>query len=243
MGRPIVFEISAETLEACHAAQDGGADRIELCTTLAVDGLTPPRSLIDSVVSSCKIPVHILVRPHSRSFDYDAVAFAVMCKEIEHARSIGAAGVVVGVLLPGGAVDVERTRALVQLAHPLEVTFHRAFDATPDLEDALEKVIAAGCHRVLTSGGASDVVAGAAMLARLVARASNRIAVAVGGGLRLRNAQRVAQITGARHFHGSLPCEDSAPASLTDRVRLVTRLLRGEAFSSTSQSATSGFAR
>jgi copper homeostasis protein len=224
----IVFELCAETMEACLAAEEGGADRIELCAALDVDGLTPSHALIEQAVSHCGIPVHVMVRPHGESFHYDAAAFSTMCDEIQYTRRVGAAGVVLGVLLANGAVDIERTRALVELAHPLEVTFHRAFDATPDLEQALQDVIAAGCHRVLTSGGAADVVAGSAMLARLVECASNRIAVAVGGGLRLHNARQVSRSTRARHFHGSLSPDDSAPASLAERVRIITRILREE---------------
>jgi copper homeostasis protein len=224
----MVFELCAETLEACLAAQEGGADRIELCAALGMDGLTPSHAFIEQAVSYCRIPIHVMVRPHAESFCYDASAFSSMCDEIQYIRSVGAAGVVLGVLLGDGSVDIERTRALVQLAHPLEVTFHRAFDATPDLEQALEDVVASCCHRVLTSGGAADVVAGSAMLARLVARASDRIAVAVGGGLRLHNARQVSQCTHARHFHGSLPPEDWAPALLAERVRIITRTLRGE---------------
>lgn len=224
----MVFELCAETMEACLAAQVGGADRIELCAALERDGLTPSRTLIEWAVNHCRIPVHVMVRPHADGFDYDASAFSSMCEEIEYIRRVGAAGAVLGVLLGDGAVDIERTRALVRLAHPLEVTFHRAFDATPDLGQALEDVIAAGCHRVLTSGGAADVVAGSAMLARLVECASDRIAVAAGGGLRIHNARQVSQRTHARHFHGSLPPEDAAPASLAERVRLITRLLREE---------------
>ncbi|MDR3752599.1 MAG: copper homeostasis protein CutC [Terracidiphilus sp.] len=224
----MVFELCAETLEACLAGQEGGADRIELCTALQVDGLTPSHALIEQAVSGYGIPVHVMVRPHAGSFHYDVSAFTTVCDEVRYIRSVGAAGVVLGVLLDSGTVDIERTRALVQLAHPLEVTFHRAIDATPHLEQALEDVIAAGCHRVLTSGGAADVVAGSRMIARLVERASDRIAVAVGGGLRLHNAREVSRLTRAQHFHGSLPPEDSAPASLAERVRIVTRILRGE---------------
>jgi len=224
----MLFELCAETLEACLAAQEGGADRVELCAALEVDGLTPSHTFIEQAVNCCEIPIHVMVRPHAESFHYNASAFTTMCEEVEFIRSVGAAGVVLGVLLDSGAVDIERTRALVQLAHPLEVTFHRAFDATPDLGQALEDVIAAGCHRVLTSGGAADVVAGSAMLARLVTCASDRIAVAAGGGLRLYNAREVSRLTRAQHFHGSLPPEDSAPASLAERVRVITRILRGE---------------
>ncbi len=127
-----------------------------------------------------------------------------MREDLAHARSLGVSGFVLGILKPDGRVDVGRTRELVELAAGLEMTFHRAFDQTPSLEEALEDVIAAGCRRVLTSGGAPDVVAGAESLRRLVERARGRIAVAAGGGLRLANAVAVARITGASHFHGSL---------------------------------------
>lgn len=127
-----------------------------------------------------------------------------MREDLLHAKSLGARGFALGVLHADGRVDVERTRELVELAAPLEVTFHRAFDLTPSLDEALEDVIAAGCGRVLTSGGARDVVAGAESLARLVEQSRGRIAVAAGGGLRLANAAEVARATGASHFHGSV---------------------------------------
>lgn len=127
-----------------------------------------------------------------------------MQDDLLHARSLGARGFALGVLLADATVDVERTRKLVELASPLEVTFHRAFDLVPSLDQALEDIVTAGCGRVLTSGGEHDVVAGAAKLASLVEQAGNRIDVAVGGGLRTSNAASVAQTTGARHFHGSV---------------------------------------
>lgn len=226
MNRPIVFELCAETLDACLAARAGGADRLELCTALKVGGLTPPLSLIEQAAGASGLPVHVLIRPHANSFAYDAEAFNAICRDIQHVRRAGASGVVVGVLHADGRVDRERTRALVELADPLEVTFHRAIDATPNLEEALEEVIAAGCQRVLTSGGAPNVAAGAEMLARLVRRAGDRIAIAAGGGLRLAHVQQIAQVTGARHFHSSLPPEENAPAELSERIRTLVRLLR-----------------
>ncbi|MES2390492.1 MAG: copper homeostasis protein CutC, partial [Acidobacteriota bacterium] len=146
---------------------------------------------------------------------------------IEMARGLGAAGVVLGVLLADGNVDVERTRELVEQARPMEVTFHRAFDELGDLEAGLEDVIAAGCERLLTSGGAPDVLQGAEELARLVKQADGRIAIAAGGGLRLANAREVARVSGAPQFHGSLMAQEDGPESLGERVRLVMRLLRG----------------
>lgn len=221
----IVFELCAETLDACLAARDGGADRIELSDALEVGGLTPPRALIEEAVHRSAIPVHVLVRPRAGEFQYTASEFALMREEVEYARSASARGVVTGVLREDRTVDVERTRELVELAGPLEVTFHRAFDETPDLDRALEDVMAAGCHRVLTSGGEADVVAGQAKLAWLVHAARGRIAIAAGGGLRVNNVRKVALRTGALHFHGSLPREEGAPASLRDRVREVKRIL------------------
>ena len=205
--RKIIFELCAETLEACQAAKAGGADRIELCSALSEGGLTPSHGLIRAAVAQ-GLPVHVLVRPRAGGYCYSEAEQAVMAEDIGHARQLGAAGVVLGLLRPDHRVDIERTRALVELARPMAVTFHRAFDATPSLLIALEAVIAAGCNRVLTSGGERSVLAGAAQLMELVIEAGRRIEVAAGGGLRLENAASLARITGASHFHGSLRSRD-----------------------------------
>jgi copper homeostasis protein len=224
--RDIVFEVCAETLEACVAAAAGGADRVELCSALSEGGLTPSHGLIQHAVERCALPVHVMIRPRAGDFVYSAEEIAIMRADIAHARRLGVAGVVLGVLDAAGCVDVAATRGLVELARPLQVTFHRAVDDTVDLHEALEDVIAAGCDRVLTSGGAADVMAGAAMLAELVRAARGRIEVAVGGGLRLDDAARLAQITGARQFHASLRQTSSGvqPAA----VRAMVEQLRAE---------------
>ena len=200
----MIFELCAETIDACLAARGGGAHRIELCSGLSEGGITPSHGLIRDAVERSGLPVHVLVRPRGGDFVYSAFEIGVMRRDILHIKELGAAGVVLGILLPNGQVDVEATRALVQLARPLEVPFHRAFDTTPSLQQALEDVIATGADRLLTSGGQPDVVAGAAALAELVRLAGERIEIVVGGGLRLQNAASLAQATHARHFHGSL---------------------------------------
>ena len=202
--REIIFELCAETLDACLAAREGGANRIELCSALSEDGLTPSHALIRAAVAQSGLPVYVLLRPRGGDFVYSEREFALMRDDLLHARSLGASGFALGLLRADGTVDVERTRELVALAAPLEVTFHRAFDGTPSLDAALEDVIDAGCRRVLTSGGERDVVAGAANLARLMERSGDRIAVAAGGGLRIQNAPFVAAATKVRHFHGSV---------------------------------------
>jgi len=206
--RNIVFELCAETIDACLAARDGGADRIELCSGLSEGGLTPSHGLIRAAIQQSGVPVHILIRPRGRDFVYASSELAIMREDIAHARNLGASGVVLGILTPESTIDIAATRALIEAARPMQVTFHRAFDATSSapasLSQALEDVIATGSDRLLTSGGERDVVAGAHALAALVEQADGRIAIAAGGGLRLQNAASLARITGATHFHGSL---------------------------------------
>lgn len=202
--REIVFELCAESIDACLVARAGGANRIELCSALSEGGLTPSHGLIREAVSRSGLPVHVLLRPRGGDFVYTDAEFEVMREDLKHLRLLGASGVVLGVLHEDGTVDVERTRELVEMAGPLEVTFNRAFDHVVSLEDALEDIIALGCQRVLTSGGERDVVSGGKSLARLIEKAAGRIDIAVGGGLRLKNAAAVARTTGARHFHGSI---------------------------------------
>ncbi|HZY64064.1 MAG TPA: copper homeostasis protein CutC [Edaphobacter sp.] len=202
--RKIVFELCAESIDACLVAREGGASRIELCSALSEGGLTPSHGLVREAVTRSGLPIHALLRPRGGDFVYTDAEFDVMREDLRHMRQMGISGIVVGVLQAEGVVDIERTRELVMMADGLDVTFNRAFDETASLKEALEDVIAAGCKRVLTSGGASDVVNGAEKLARLVEQAAGRIEIAVGGGLRLKNASAVARATGARHFHGSI---------------------------------------
>jgi copper homeostasis protein len=202
--RSITFELCAETLEACLTAAPGGANRIELCSHLELEGLTPEDDLILNAVARSELPVHAMLRPRAGDFCYSTSECEQICEDLRRVKNMGIAGVVFGFLHQDNTVDTERTRLLVELASPLQTTFHRAFDATPNLSEALESVIACGCDRVLTSGGAPDVLTGADALAALVSQAGGRIAVAVGGGLRLANAGKVAEITGAHHFHASV---------------------------------------
>jgi copper homeostasis protein len=200
----IIFELCAETVEACLAARDGGADRIELCSALSEDGLTPSHGLLKVAIAESGLPVHGLVRPRGGDFFYSKEEMAVMEQDILHMREMGVAGVVLGLLKIDCTVDVDATKRMVELARPLKVTFHRAFDETVDLEQALQDVIEAGCDRVLTSGGQVDAMQGAETLSKLVSQAGDRIEIAVGGGLRLENAAAIATRTQATSFHGSL---------------------------------------
>lgn len=216
----IVFELCAEGLQACRIARAAGAGRIEFCANLEVEGLTPDPALTRAAVAESGLPVFMLLRPRAGDFVYTPAEFAGMRDDLRQALSLGVSGFALGVLLPDGRVDVERTRELVELAAPLEVTFHRAFDVTPDLAAALEEIVATGCRRILTSGGASDAIAGAATLAALVGQAAGRVDIAVGGGLRAENARALAERTGAQHFHGSLRYASKPAPAESPRMQL-----------------------
>ena len=216
--RHTIFELCAETIDACLAAKEGGAHRLELCSGLSEGGLTPSHGLVQAAIGCSDLGVHVLLRPRGGSFQYTRAEVAVMREDIQHVKQLGAVGVVLGLLRPDGSVDIDGICELVHLARPMKVTFHRAFDVTPSLPQALEDVITSGCDRVLTSGGQRDLVAGAACMAELVAQANQRIEVAVGGGLQLKDAALLARLTGAAHFHGSLRRKLSSQQPSNDAV-------------------------
>jgi copper homeostasis protein len=202
--KTIHFELCATSLEAALAAESAGADRVELCSELEIGGLTPSLELIAAAVEALSIPVHVLIRPRGGDFVFSKGEFGQMQRQVEEARDAGARGIVLGVLLPDGRVDIERSRALVELARPMAVTFNRAFDLTPDLSEALEAVIQTGVDSLLTSGGAADVLTGAESIARLSRQADTRIQIIAGGGLRLADIAEVLRRTGGLSLHGSL---------------------------------------
>jgi copper homeostasis protein len=214
----MVLEICVDSVESAMAAQSGGAQRVELCSSLIEGGVTPSSGLISAVRERLAIPVVTIVRPRGGDFFYSGEEFAVMKKDIAAARNQGANGVALGVLLRDGQVDIERTRELVELARPMEVTFHRAIDRAPQMEEALEEVIEAGADRVLTSGGAQTAMLGVHRIARMVARANRRIGVMVCGTVRKENIGEIARRTNAFEFHASLRKPASSPVSYRNEM-------------------------
>lgn len=229
-----LFELCAESREAAAAAEAGGADRIELCSELAMGGLTPDTKLMAASISAVSIPVYILIRPRGGDFVYSEPELEQMRRQIDEARSAGATGVALGVLKPDGRVNVDETRALIEYARPMKTTFHRAFDETPDLCEALESVIVAGADNLLTSGGAAEVLRGAESIGSLTRLARGRIHILAGGGLRLATLTEVVRRSGGFSIHGSLTRKNGsrspevARALLETDVREAVRLLRRE---------------
>lgn len=198
------LEITVESLDTSLAAERGGADRIELCTELVRGGLTPTVAAMRKLHEELEIPIFPIIRPRAGDYVYTDKDFTAMKRDISVARDLGMDGVVFGILHPDRTIDVERTTELVQWARPLEVTFHRAFDDTPDLIAALEDAIATGATRILTAGGAKTAPQGIAMLDKLVTAAGNRIVIMPGGGLDASNIAAIAAQSHAKEFHSGL---------------------------------------
>lgn len=204
---PVLVEAAVESVEGAMVAERAGAQRIELCANLTEGGTTPSAGTIGAALARVKAPIFVMIRPRGGDFLYTSLELDVMTRDIASARSLGAHGIVLGVLTRDGMVDIVRTRALVEAARPRPVTFHRAFDLTIDLDEALESLIACGVTRVLTSGGAPRADDGIQRLAALVRRAGDRISVMPGGGISAPNAVRIIQKSGAREIHvgGTIP--------------------------------------
>ncbi len=216
------LELCVETLANAEIAARGGAHRIELCAGLADGGVTPSLGLLEQVVASVAIPVHCMIRPRGGDFCYSPGELRAMERDIQLAGTAGAAGVVLGVLTHAGEVDVAATRRLVEMARPMQVTFHRAFDASEDLDAALEDVIGSGADIVLTSGGVERITDGVNTVARLVERAGTRIEIMGGSGVRIQNAAALCEATGLSAIHASLrrrlQPEDTAGYVLPDAL-------------------------
>jgi copper homeostasis protein len=199
-----MLEISVETLEAALAAERGGADRLELCEDLSHGGITPSADLVSAARAQLRLPIFVMIRSRAGDFVYSAAEFAGMKRSIASVKESGVEGVVLGILRKDRQVDLQRTQELVELARPLQVTFHRAFDEAADLRQALQEVIKSGAHRILTSGGAKSAPEGAAVLAELVAAAGDRVVILPGAGINASNVLQMARHTGAREFHSGL---------------------------------------
>ena len=202
MNHPLTLvEAAVETLEAALAAGRAGADRIELCVNLDDGGTTPSTGLTAAIIDATKLPVFVLIRPRAGDFVYSDEEIDLMIREVETACIIGVAGIVTGALRSDHTIDIVQTRALVEAAAGLPVTFHRAFDSTIGTSDALEQLIDLGVTRVLTSGGASTALEGADVIAALVDQARDRISILAGGGIREHNVSDVIRRTGVREIH------------------------------------------
>jgi copper homeostasis protein len=220
--KKLLLEISVESINAAAAAERGGADRIELCSDLSVGGLTPDPVLTRAVRQQIQAPIFVMIRPRAGDFVYSSPEFAQMKESVAEARDLGADGVVFGILKPDRIVDIERSRELLELAQPLPVTFHRAFDTCPELSQALENVVQSGASRILTSGGAASAPEGSANIKMLIAAARQHITIIPGAGINSGNILQLAAATRALEFHSGL--SSVLPHGQTDYIQFETEV-------------------
>jgi copper homeostasis protein len=204
MTNSFLLEITVESVDAALAAERGDADRIELCADLRCGGLTPDPETMRNARALLRLPIFAMIRPRTGNFVYTNEEIAIMKSQIAQARNLGINGIVLGGLRKDNTVDVPLLKNLVGCAAPLPLTFHRAFDETPDLFRALEDVISAGAARILTAGGASKAPQALDTLANLVQIAGERIIIIPGSGIHPENFAMVRQSINAREYHFGL---------------------------------------
>lgn len=219
----IELEICASNYASALAAQDGGADRIELCENLAEGGCTPSLGMISEVRAALHIGVHVLVRPRGGDFVYSAAEKRIMLRDIEAALAAGADGIVCGALTGAGEIDSEFLRELRAITRGRTLTFHRAFDVLkaeilkpavrkPDVPKqhvsgitckALETLVAHGVDRLLTSGRAARALDGAAFIAQCVRQAGEQLRIMAGAGVSQENLLALLHTSGVHAVHTS----------------------------------------
>jgi len=201
MNQQIKLEMCIDAVDSAVAAQEGGADRVELCDNLLEGGTTPSAGAIAIARRKIDIGLNVMIRPRGGDFCYSDIEFEVMKYDVEQAKQLGADGVVFGLLDENGSVDAQRTKLLIDLARPLSVTFHRAFDMTCNAFQALEDLVKLGVDRVLTSGQENSVLEGLDLIAALVRQAGDRIIIMPGGGITERNIGKIVAQSGVKEVH------------------------------------------
>lgn len=209
------LEICTNSYQSAINAEKAGAHRIELCSELALGGLTPTYGLLKQVIETINIPAMVLIRPRSGNFTYSDVEFEIMKENIKLCKNLGYAGIVSGVLNADNTIDIERTKKLIQLSKPLPFTFHRAFDWTPKPFEALQQLIDLDVERILTSGQANSARKGIELLKDLNKKANSRITIMPGGGINSDNIL-IFKITGFNEVH----CSATSIKSVNDMPKV-----------------------
>lgn len=196
-----MLEICIDCVASAQAAEAGGADRVELCANLPEGGTTPSSGIMRAVRRVFSGGLMVIIRPRGYDFLFNEWEMSAMLDDIAAARENGADGVVIGCLTADGRVDKDRCSRLLEAAGSLDVTFHRAFDMSRDLGEALEDIIGLGIRRILSSGGQPDVPSGVSQLAALVNQAAGRASIMPGGGVSETNLGEIVKATGVHEIH------------------------------------------
>jgi copper homeostasis protein len=199
-----IIEIATTDFTTTKSAVEGGVDRIELCAALTEGGTTASYGTIKKCREIFNVQLFPIIRTRSGDFLYTDEEFEIMLSDVKLCKDLGCDGVVIGLLNKNGGIDIKRTSRLIELAYPLEVTFHRAFDRCKDPFEAMEQLIGIGCQRILTSGQQPAAPEGIDLITQLIKSADERIVIMPGSGVRKENIKELAEKTGAKEFHSSL---------------------------------------
>ena len=197
------IEIVVYNIESALRAQEGGADRIELCDNPGEGGTTPSYGTIELVRQNVSMDVYVMIRPRGGDFFYSSYEFHAMKRDISQCQKLSVDGIVFGILSPDGTIDKKRCKELIAQARPLKITCHRAFDMTRDPFEALEDCIEAGFDRILTAGQQPTAGAGVELIAELIRKANGRIAIMPGSGVNENTVQNIVATTRADEVHSS----------------------------------------
>jgi copper homeostasis protein len=195
------LEICVDSVESAINAQDGGADRVELCDNLIEGGTTPSYGSIVSARNNLSIGIHVIIRPRGGDFLYSDLEYDLMRRDIEICGESGVDGIVTGILVAGGNIDIERTAKLFEFAYPMSTTFHRAFDMCSDPVQGLEDVISTGATRLLTSGLKNKAQDGIELIRQLIIQSGDRLIIMPGSGIDETNAALILTATKATEIH------------------------------------------
>lgn len=217
-----LLEVCTGNLQSVIAAAEAGAERIELCSALSLDGLTPSLGLLKTVRQLYPaLKIHVLIRPREGNFIYTEKEVRIMEEDIKVSLPY-ADGIVIGALDTEGNIDMETTRRLVEASEDKPVTFHRAFDVCRNPQEALEQIIQLGCKRILTSGQQPKAEQGIALLKELQQQAGDRLIILPGGDVNEKNARLILDQTGCMEIHGSASGDNGVTSADTVRQILAT---------------------
>ena len=218
------LEIACFNLESALIAQENGADRVELCADIHFGGTTPTIAIIQKAIENLSIDIYIMIRPRGGNFVYSDLEFQQMKDSILKLKTLAINGFVFGILNEDNTINSNQNTELVQLAHPIPCTFHRAFDEVTNYKTALEEVISCGFSTILTSGTFPNVMEGKEVLKDLVLQAENRITIMPGGGLRSTNISELDKLVNANFYHSSAITDGSETANPKEIIQLKQRL-------------------
>ncbi len=196
-------EVVVYNIVSALRAQEGGADRIELCDNPAEGGTTPSFAMIEQVRQNISMDVYVMLRPRGGDFCYNNYEFHIMKRDLFQCQRLSVDGLVFGILTEEGKIDKKRCKELIAIARPLKVTCHRAFDMTRDPFEALEDCIEAGFDRILTSGHRPTAIEGVDLIAELVRKAEGRITIMAGSGVNEDTVGEIVSATGVNEIHFS----------------------------------------